>query len=97
MAWRSWHVVENGRLRVTTSPDRILCLVPFCRRTTRREPHQVDSPDAIWEWLCCKHWRLVDKPVRVEHRRLQRRGQDGRGVWLLCREQAITRASMEVA
>jgi hypothetical protein len=36
---------------------RLPCCVPFCRRTTRN--------DRGWaEWLCPRHWRLVDKELR---------------------------------
>lgn len=40
-----------------TSPyPRRPCEVPFCRRTSTRFPN---------EWLCCDHWRLVDRPLKL--------------------------------
>ena len=82
-------------------PGRIPCLVPFCRRTGKREPgHSEDV-----ELLCGKHWRLADKWLRRRFGRLERllqRGVQGSARdkatrlyfahWDRIKGQAITRA-----
>jgi hypothetical protein len=49
--------------------DRISCCVPFCRRTHA-------NPIGWVEWICQKHWVLVDKTVKrrrsLIHRRLKK-------------------------
>lgn len=44
--------------------SRLLCCVPFCRRTTGRTEFS--------EWLCGPHWRLVDKRKRQVYGRYMR-------------------------
>jgi hypothetical protein len=46
------------------NPDRLPCLVPFCRRTRKREQFR--------EWLCGKHWALVDRQLRRRFARSRR-------------------------
>ena len=75
-------VTHNGRL---------MCCVPFCKRTTKRTTGS--------EWICSKHWRLVDQPHRrVYSRRWRRYRRDGTGVvqvdrlWFWIKRHAIARA-----
>lgn len=46
--------------------DRIICCVPFCRRTCRNEK-------GYREWICAEHWRLVSKRTRATFQLAQRR------------------------
>jgi hypothetical protein len=39
-----------------TTPGRLSCVVPFCRRTTAHADFD--------EWICGDHWRLIDKVRR---------------------------------
>lgn len=41
---------------MTAPYERRPCEVPFCRRTSTRWPD---------EWLCCDHWRLVDRSLKL--------------------------------
>lgn len=75
-------------------PDRHPCLVPYCRRTCK--------PGDFREWICGKHWPLVDKHLkrrRARLRRMWKRRQDPRiealdaRVWERCKAQAIERAA----
>jgi len=70
------------------------CCVPFCRRTTRRE---------FDEWVCGRHWRLVDERVRALRGRVKRKANrigwtpalialDMR-LWTRAKAQAIERAA----
>lgn len=43
---------------------RLLCCVPFCRRTT--------AAGAFREWVCGKHWRLVSPRTKRWRRRADR-------------------------
>jgi len=43
-----------------TNPDRIPCVVPFCRRTAKRLPEDTDDVEII----CGKHYRLADARLR---------------------------------
>ncbi len=52
------------------APDRIACVVPFCRRTVAR----VRFPDAA-EWICGQHWRLVPASLKQQRRIVRRRMQ----------------------
>jgi hypothetical protein len=36
---------------------RLPCCVPFCRRT-------IGAEKGYSEWICARHWRLVDKDMR---------------------------------
>lgn len=54
-----------------TKPDRIPCVVPFCRRTAKRLPD--DGPDA--EIICGKHYRLADQRLRKAASLARRRGK----------------------
>lgn len=49
-------------------PGRIPCLVPFCRRTGKRNPDDAESVELI----CGPHWRLADKWLRRRFKRLER-------------------------
>lgn len=70
---------------------RLACAVPFCRRTVAVEPG--------WrEWLCSRHWRLVDRRLRrmlIAAQRLRRRGRPRASVelwlWRECKRQACDR------
>lgn len=42
------------------------CCVPFCRRTTGRDP-------SSFEWICGDHWRLVDRRLKSAWRRQLKR------------------------
>jgi activating signal cointegrator 1 len=48
-----------------TTPGRLACVVPFCRRTTARADFH--------EWICSDHWRLIDKVRRQVYGRHLRR------------------------
>lgn len=78
--------------------DRIPCVVPFCRRTRK--------PNGAREWICGRHWPLVDiraKRKLARLRRLLRRCRSQRQwqiaanlfdvQWELCKRQAIERAA----
>ena len=43
-----------------TRPDRIPCVVPFCRRTATRDREDTDDVEII----CGKHYRLADAKLR---------------------------------
>ncbi|WP_156927842.1 hypothetical protein [Bradyrhizobium sp. Tv2a-2] len=47
-----------------TSTDRARCVVPFCRRTTKRFKA---------EWICGNHWPLIPKAQRRVWGRLRKR------------------------
>ena len=77
-----------------TTPGRLACVVPFCRRTTARADFD--------EWICGDHWRLIDKVRRQVHgrhlRRWRRYGAAAYGpaaarIWRRMVEQAIQRAA----
>ncbi|RZN30487.1 hypothetical protein [Bradyrhizobium sp. Leo121] len=72
---------------------RLTCCVPYCKRTT-------DRP--FDEWLCGKHWPLVDKKARRVYGRRARvwrryhRHSDGEAacrLWRWIKRQAIERAA----
>jgi hypothetical protein len=66
---------------------RLPCCVPFCRRTTRN--------DRGWaEWLCPRHWRLVDAEIKALRRRVRRKGRHRLDdmLWRRAKRQAIDRA-----
>jgi hypothetical protein len=81
-------------------PDRLPCLVPWCRRTRKREHFR--------EWICGKHWTLVDRDLRRRFSRSRRLWQkatrlnrdeamraidlSARRQWDWIKDQAITRA-----
>lgn len=70
---------------------RIPCLVPGCRCGSRRFP-----PAPGREYICAKHWRLVDKSLKLTRSRGRRRGKGERFdrlVWMRMRRQAIERAA----
>lgn len=91
---------ENPTIPEGSVTDRISCVVPFCRRTTKR----------LWEtqeWVCGIHWRLVPREMRqrlFKYRRLVNR-MFTRGVpnqrakaresdqWEKCKSAAIERAA----
>jgi hypothetical protein len=65
---------------------RLPCCVPFCRRTT---------PAGGWaEWLCPRHWRLVDAEIKALRRRVRRKGRHRLDdmLWRRAKRQAIDRA-----
>jgi len=80
--------------------ERLRCLVPFCRRTRAREGYS--------EWICAKHWPLVDRDLKRRYTRIkrltrkaQRLGRQvalqagnrvGWRIWEQCKAQAIERA-----
>ncbi len=77
--------------------DRLRCIVPFCRRTTK---------PLYREWICGKHWPLVDRALKrrlARLKRLLRRCRTDRQwrhvrnhldiVWECCKAQAIERAA----
>jgi len=49
--------------------DRLPCLVPFCRRTAKRQPSDTDETEII----CGKHYRLADKHRRRLATKIRRR------------------------
>lgn len=52
-------------------PGRIPCCVPFCRRTAKDEGAEGQ------EVICGKHWRLADKVLTQQYRKLFRQvGRD---------------------
>jgi hypothetical protein len=44
---------------------RLLCLVPFCRRTTRA--------GRFLEWICPDHWRPIPTRTKALYTRMKRR------------------------
>jgi hypothetical protein len=48
-----------------TAAGRLLCVVPFCRRTTACVDFE--------QWICGEHWRLIDRARRRVYRRHLRR------------------------
>lgn len=46
--------------------DRLRCIVPYCRRTTKAE---------FREWVCAKHWTVVPKALRRAYRTAMRRAR----------------------
>jgi hypothetical protein len=44
---------------------RLPCVVPFCRRTRPHEPN-------VAQWICGKHYALVDRDLRDKRRRYRR-------------------------
>jgi hypothetical protein len=76
-----------------TTPGRLACVVPFCRRTTARADFD--------EWICGDHWRLIDKVCRQVYgrhlRRWRRYGAAAYGpaatrIWRRMVAQAVERA-----
>lgn len=68
------------------------CAVPHCRRT-RKDDGRFN------EWICDRHWRIINPVLRRRFRRATRKMIAGRApielhhtLWQLCREQAIDRA-----
>ncbi|WP_237480770.1 hypothetical protein [Lichenibacterium dinghuense] len=45
-------------------PDRLPCIVPFCRRTV-----PADRTPAGWEIICAAHWRAVPTALKAARRR----------------------------
>lgn len=75
--------LPNGRLR---------CVVPFCRRTFKRQP---DEPrDVTIIVICGKHWRLGDAKLRALRTRALRKKRRRLASMLFDRvmKQAIERA-----
>ncbi len=80
-----------------TGPDRIPCLVPFCRRTAARERF----PEAE-EIICGKHWRMSAWRTRKLYygvrRKLRRWPNDERlrrlewRLWERCKRQILQAA-----
>ena len=77
--------------------DRIRCIVPFCRRTAPRAGRFAGDD----EFICGKHWLLVDRRLKRLYRRVRARARclnDFRSmratarVWWRCKRQAIERA-----
>ena len=73
---------------ISHQADRLPCCVPFCGRTIRRGPK---APYA--EWICAKHWALVDRALRRRRFAARRRGRLhlDRWFWRECKRQAIER------
>lgn len=46
---------------IDAPPDRLHCIVPFCRRTFKRTGR-------FSEWICGPHWRLVSRAAKLAHR-----------------------------
>lgn len=71
-----------------STTKRLLCCVPFCRRT------RADDGDFV-EWMCGDHYRLVDRRLKTLRSRIRRRcekivrGADYRRGWVHLR---VTRA-----
>ena len=67
--------------------DRLPCCVPFCRRTTK-------DNRGFNEWLCSKHYGLVDQKLKALRRRALRRGRYELDelIWRRLKRQAIERA-----
>ena len=81
---------DAGEIPVLTVRSlRLPCLVPFCRRTCAAEL-------GYREWICGKHWQLVDPKLRrlkaLAERR--RRWAAAERIWVWCRDQAVARAGM---
>lgn len=49
-------------------PERIACIVPFCRRTIAAEKMAHNR-----EWICGKHWRHVSAQRKASYRRAVKR------------------------
>lgn len=49
---------------MTTSPPRLPCCAPFCRRTTGKT--------GFSEWICADHWRAVPRRMRAMKFRIER-------------------------
>lgn len=73
-----------------TAGDRTPCLVPFCRRTSKRQG-QDD------EWICSKHWQAVPRRIKWLFRASRRKWQKTRNpyffkmhlrIWEKCRAAA---------
>lgn len=76
------------------APDRIVCCVPFCRRTTRNDK-------GYSEWICGKHWPLVPRHLKRRKRQAERIAKRGDRpaawrlaglIWQRCKREAIERA-----
>lgn len=72
---------------------RLACAVPFCRCGSTKFPPG-------WEFLCAKHWRLVERDLKRLRTLARRRRGDSRRYWRLegliwrrMKRQAITRAA----
>jgi hypothetical protein len=52
-----------------TKPGRIPCVVPFCKRTARRQEDDEDGAEII----CGRHGRAVDRRLRLLMRAVNRR------------------------
>lgn len=53
--------------------------MPFCRRTRGDRKN-----DPVWEgieWICCDHWRLVDRRLKDLRNRFRRRRERLMGGW----------------
>lgn len=50
------------------SAERIKCIVPFCRRTTR-------ARDEWDEWICADHYKPVPRRLKTLRRRARRLGR----------------------
>lgn len=80
--------------------DRIACLIPFCRRTTKADDPVIEWPDD--GWICGNHWRSV--PTRMKaikrraRRRLRRHPDDPAAIAAFARISArCTRAALDAA
>lgn len=49
-------------MTVSLKPGRIACVVPFCRRTAKRQ-------EGVAEVICAKHYRLADRELRSRYRK----------------------------
>lgn len=51
-------------------PDRIACVVPFCRRTIAADAAAFEPPDNVW--ICARHYAAVPKKMKAVRRRARK-------------------------
>ena len=72
---------------MTDAGHRVLCCVPFCRRTMKRK-HEME------QFICANHWRLVPRRLRRLFNLAKRRERMhvARYLWDKCKSRAIEAA-----
>ena len=69
--------------------SRLICIVPFCRRT-----RSADREPRYSEWCCPEHWRHVPQRLKLLRRRAHRYGRRRLDdmLWVRCKRAAIEAA-----
>lgn len=86
-------ILVRFHVRVPIMPERLKCLVPFCRCS--RGDRKNDPVANVTEWICEKHWKGTTRSWRQRRGLFKRRRRfdlEAR-MWERLKAQAIERAA----